>query len=607
MNIDKFHFIHPQKPIAKKNKEQFVVDIETRGLDAGEYMFGVMMNMDTGDYWVHMDPVALRDQLEASQPAVVYAHNAFGFDFWAFYNKDEVKQAPKMWKGSRLLSVKINNVEWRDSKDLMPMRLASIGDALGMPKGQTPEEYILGTVTEVTQEHIDYCVLDCRILVAALNGLEAEFATWCGLTAGSVELPRTVASMAYRAWSNVYWPTHWGYEAEKSWKRCGRCWGDHNANAGRAYYGGRVQCFKPLGELLGPIRSIDQNSMFPTMMKQHEYPDIEDVTRCAGNERILRGLLELPHRLVWADITLSAGDAPRFLPNTNDEGRRVWDLPVFDGWLCQPEISHALELGWTIERVGMIHHAAAIRPFAGYVDNFYSLRQEYQRAGDGRQLFCKLMLNSLYGKFGQRATGERIDQDYRITEVMDDDAWEETWDLNFYDADGALPYMVKHTNLRQPRNQWFAFAAFITSYARVELNRAIMLAGDDVVYCDTDSVHYLEAAHERMMSGMDMGTELGQWELETPEAIPYARYWEAKVYVHFNEAMDRILVKHKGVNVRDHHGSWLVNAGDLTKAQPSLSTFGYAESFRKQVEPGRMRMVMKKSRRHYDDDDEAGT
>lgn len=384
-----------------------------------------------------------------------------------------------------------------------------------------------------------------------------------------------------------------------SWRRCGRCWGDHNAHAGHAYYGGRVQVFQPLGELIGPIRSIDQNSMFPTMMKRYPYPDIEDVQRTMGNERILRSFLEAEDRLIWADVTLNANGAPLFLPNTDEDGRRVWNIPRFDGWLAEPEIKHALELGWEIERVGMIHHAGSIRPFSGYVDNFYDLRLEYKKNNDGRQLFCKLMLNSLYGKFGQRASSERVDQDDRISDIMDDDTWEDNWHLSFYDADGELPYMVKHSKLRQPRNQWFGFAAFITSYARVELNRAILLAGDEVVYCDTDSVHYLESAHDRMMEQMDMGTNLGQWDLETPDPVPHAKYWEAKVYVHFNEKMDRILVKHKGVNVRDHTGAWLENAGDLTKEQPSLSTFGYAESFRKGVEPGRRRYVMKKSRRHY--------
>jgi hypothetical protein len=320
-----------------------------------------------------------------------------------------------------------------------------------------------------------------------------------------------------------------------------------------------------------------------------------------GNERILHALLDLNDRLIWADVSLVADGAPLFLPNTDEDGRRVWNLPRFDGWLAEPEIKHALELGWKLERVGMIHHAAAIRPFAGYVDNFYDLRKQYKETGDGRELFCKLMLNSLYGKFGQRASSERVDQDLKIAEIMDDDNWEDMWHLSFYDADGELPYMTKYDKLREPRNQWFGFACFITSYARVELNRAILLAGDEVVYCDTDSVHYLESAHERMMEQMDMGKDLGQWDLETPDPVPFARYWEAKVYVHFNEDMDRILVKHKGVNVRDHTGAWLEDAGDLTKAQPSLSTFGYAESFRKEVEPGRRRYVMKKSRRHFVD------
>ena len=207
-----FHFIHPQKPVKSKSKTKLVIDIETQGLDAGAYVFGVTMDMETGEHWVFTDAIEQRDHFEQFAPAIVYAHNAFGFDFWAFYNKEEVKQASKMWKGSKLLTVKVNNIEWRDSKDLMPMRLGDIGDALGMPKGITPEEYILGTVTEIKQDHIDYCVLDCRILVAALNALELEFAEWCNLPPGSVDLPRTVASLAYRTWSTISWPETWGYE-----------------------------------------------------------------------------------------------------------------------------------------------------------------------------------------------------------------------------------------------------------------------------------------------------------------------------------------------------------------------------------------------------------
>ena len=72
--------------------------------------------------------------------------------------------------------------------------------------------------------------------------------------------------------------------------------------------------------------------------------------------------------------------------------------------------------------------------------------------------------------------------------------------------------------------------------------------------------------------------------------------------MHFNKNNKRVLVKHKGVNVKDHNGNFLENAGDLTKIQPSLSTFGYAESFRKNVDPGRKRLVMKKSRRHFNDE-----
>ena len=129
-----FHFIHPQKPQKKTSAKRLIVDIETNGLNAGNYVFGVLMDMDTGEHWVHRNPLALRSQLEGFAPAVCYAHNAFGFDAWAFYNKMEVKNAQKLWKGSKLLSFKVEGIEWRDSTDLMAMRLGSIGDALGFRK-----------------------------------------------------------------------------------------------------------------------------------------------------------------------------------------------------------------------------------------------------------------------------------------------------------------------------------------------------------------------------------------------------------------------------------------------------------------------------------------
>lgn len=597
-----FHFIHPQNPQKMQKVRRFVVDIETNGLNAGNYVFGVLMDMDSAEHWVHHDALELRSQLEGFAPAIVYAHNAFGFDAWAFYNKLEVKAAQKLWKGSKLLSFKIAGVEWRDSTDLMGMRLAQIGDSLGLPKGETPEEYILGTVEEVTPEHIEYCVLDCEILRQSLLGLEAEFTGWCNKAPGSIQLPRTAASMSYRVWSTLSWPDGWGYSKDGKFNRCGRCWDDHNDAFGAAYFGGRVQLLGEPGEIIGPLRSMDENSAFSSVMLEEEYPDIEDVQRCMGTPRILHDMLSLPDRVLVADVTMEAGDAPRFLPGITKDGRRDWDQPTFTGFLAQPELEHALELGWELKSVRMIHHARAIRPFVQFVEYFYNLRTEYKAAGDGRQLFVKLILNSLYGKFGQRPMKQRIDQDHRITELMQQPHFDTLYDLCFYDAEGQLPYLVQLNEATEPRSQWFGFAAFITSYARVRLNKAILIAGEDAIYCDTDSVHYLEPAHERMLAEMPMGSELGQWELETPEPIYYGRYWEPKVYVHFTQEMERVLVKHKGVSVRDHRGDFLEGAGDLTIAQPSLSTFGFAESFRRGVEPGRTRFVMKKSRRWFNDE-----
>ncbi len=388
----------------------------------------------------------------------------------------------------------------------------------------------------------------------------------------------------------------------KVWRNMGRCWSDHNADAQKAYYGGRVQVFTELGVEIGPVRSMDANSMFPSVMLGGQYPDIDDVHRANGNERILMNLIDDPDRLIWAQLEMTSKAGINFLPMTNDEGRRVWDRPTFSGWLAEPEIKYAIQNGWQVDRVGKIHHAAPISPFDMFITKFYNLRNQYKRDNDGRELMVKLLLNSLYGKFGQRPMTQRIDQDAKITKIMEDDDYEEKYQLRFYDGTCDLPYLMPLNEGRTPRSQWFGFAAFITSYARVELQKVIQLAGEHAVYCDTDSVHYHEAVHDRMMSMVPLGDELGQWKLETPDAIPRCRYWEPKVYLHMDDHGNKLLVKHKGVDTRDSFGNYLSTAGDLTKAQPSTGTYGYAHSFRLGVEPGRNRSTMKRSRRHYIDE-----
>ena len=54
-------------------------------------------------------------------------------------------------------------------------------------------------------------------------------------------------------------------------------------------------------------------------------------------------------------------------------------------------------------------------------------------ANDGRQLWIKVMLASLYGKFGQREIVERIENDEKILEILEsEDA--DKYEIKYYPA-----------------------------------------------------------------------------------------------------------------------------------------------------------------------------
>ena len=63
--------------------------------------------------------------------------------------------------------------------------------------------------------------------------------------------------------------------------------------------------------------------------------------------------------------------------------------------------------------------------------------------------------------------------------------------------------------------------------------------------------------------------------------------------------MTKLLVKHKGVRVRDDKGNFKPEAGDLTKAQTHRSVVSLYEGFRRGLEPGTELVTVKKSHRFY--------
>jgi len=579
----------------------YVFDIETDGLDATKLAFAVIMSIETHDFtvlWSWDEVRGMLKQMSDEQPFTLWAHNGWKYDFLGLFSIDQIKQAKKLDSKGRIIMAEIDGFTARDFKHLVPCSLSEIGEALGYPKGETPLKFIEGRVEEegINQQDIDYCVQDCLILAHAITSLETTYSEWCGSDI-TLELPFTSASMAYKVWSQSSWPSTWTITSKKTGDELNMvfCKPEFNDALRDAYYGGRNQVMCDPGERIENVMVLDRNAMYPAEMEKEDYPDMRTCRKALPSASVLRAILDSEDVVGWANISLEGYGLPTFLPGTDDLGRRCWTMPYYEGWLCEPEIRHALELGYTLKEVKEVHYAQAISPFKWFMRFFYDARREMRERGDGRQLWIKTMMAALYGKFGQKPIAERVENDERIEDILEGPD-SEKYEIKYYDgAEGSLPYLIGWDAIRKSRNTWFGFCAFCTSYARVSLNKAIMAC--DAIYTDTDSVFFESKNLGRLLLEIPIGDDLGEWDFEVEEPTAFIA-WEPKSYV-FLEGEEKVKVRHKGATTTDSRGRFLPWAGDLTQQQVQNSVVQYRQAMRHGLLLGSGITKFLRSHRHY--------
>ncbi|GAI46523.1 unnamed protein product, partial [marine sediment metagenome] len=156
-------------------------------------------------------------------------------------------------------------------------------------------------------------------------------------------------------------------------------------------------CFY-LGELNSENYSIvDVNSLYPFVMRSNSYP-VKYVTQTKG---ITTGALRyyLKDKSVIAKVLIDT-DEPAYAVRRE---RTIFPVGRFWVTLTTPELKYAFQHNHIVKvEQAVIYEQADI--FSSYVDRFYKLRQEFRSAGVAEYVeLCKKFLNSLYGKFGQKA------------------------------------------------------------------------------------------------------------------------------------------------------------------------------------------------------------
>jgi hypothetical protein len=302
-----------------------------------------------------------------------------------------------------------------------------------------------------------------------------------------------------------------------------------------AYYGGRTEPFY-VGQIEGEtLYKLDVNSMYPHVMRRYLYPThLQKV----GTSMTMEDLhLSLDRGGIIATVELECKE-PIFPQKLTD--KNVYPIGQFAATLTTPELRYAYDRHWIV-KVGEYATYRMRDIFAEYVDYFYALKLRYQATGDNlHRSLVKLLLNSLYGKFGQSGYEDRI------IGTCEPDEWSVSYG---YDATDRHPFTIYRgggTIIQQNRcgegfNSFVAIAAHVTAYGRMYLWNLICRAGKrNVYYVDTDSLIVNRAGYDALAP------------LVNPERLGYLKVEATATTLEIRSPKDYLFGQHlvrKGVPV----------------------------------------------------------
>lgn len=545
------------------------IDIETSGLDARKFLFGVAVwNEKDGDE-IKVERKIFYSRYEMAdfitqkrfRGYIWWGHNLGAYDLMALFGNYMLRKEFKViFNKSRFIKAVYqrgkDRVYFMDSLNIFSVPLEKLGRDIGYSKEKTPDwlkislededlirdmiakgewtkaqaasifsvsyntiEKILngGLERHITGDVVKYCIRDAEIVLKAIT----EFSKFL-YDKWKVRISSTIASIALRVFFTDYIDGDLKVSRLDSYFR-------------NSYYGGRVEVFAGRGRW-NECYYYDFNSLYPSVMHEFYVPDSSDLHYMKNPDiRIVQEYEGVSHVQVYIPKNL---DIPP-LPYRTKEGKLIFPVGVIEGWWNHNELRMAMKYGVKILKLyESVYSTRIINPFKSYVEDLYKMRLEFRRQGnDTGSLYTKLLLNSLYGKFAQRVEKSRYGW---IDEGLEHKGW--VFEPYGKESDfGVWKKLNENGNVivEDARHDVICWASYITSWSRIKLYEAIMEArqrGAEIYYCDTDSLALSKPVFES-------SKELGKLKLEKEGWIrPYA----PKVY-EFKLRDGTIYVKAKGV------------------------------------------------------------
>jgi hypothetical protein len=465
----------------KLRKYDFIgFDVETYGKDNLFYLGGLFYFTE-GKKEVYKVFYSRDEMIEfiltfKFQGKYIVATN-LGFDLTTlFYNTKYWNDLKILERGSAIIyaeyvfknSDKKGKIKFIDTLNYAPFSVEKLGKIINIPKQTKPK--FLGEIptNEQDKKYLEYynmydCLISCKFMYFLQEGI---------ITDGGGNLKITIASTSFDIWRRNFQPS---ILIKESWVLDDK---EIKNFIFGGYYGGRTEVFKR--GLFKNVSYYDINSLYPSVMrlafplpqsvKKVSSPSIDYVLKYMG--------------VTECEVFCPYMNKPLLPYKEKKTGKLIFPTGKFKGTWNNCELQLALKLGYKILKIyKQIIYTENFYPFKNFVEHFYKKRQDYKDKGSNMEHIVKLILNSLYGKFGQK----RIKKSRVI-------------DLNNYEGDYEKlkleltdDFIIKGNKLLinveeeyDGKNVYPILASYVTSYSRVLMYHYI--DNENVIYTDTDSL-----------------------------------------------------------------------------------------------------------------------
>ena len=385
-----------------------------------------------------------------------------------------------------------------DSLKKLPMPVRKIAKAFGLPieKGDIDYHAFRPVGHEITPEEYKYIKNDIEIVADALEiqfgqGLEK-------MTIGSDALGSFKDILTNRMFDRLFPVLDEHYDTNIRWAYKG----------GFTWVNDKIQ-----GVMIGKGMVFDVTSLYPSVMYDRLLPFGLPIPFDGQYEEDSNYPLYIQH--IRCEFELKEDHIPtiqikkdaRFKGNEylkNSKGEIV-DLYLTNIDLKLMEDHYHI---YDLEFVDGFKFKQKKGLFKDYIDYWIKLKEKADKEGnEGLRSICKLMLNSLYGKFASsmNVTGK----------------------VPYLKKDGSLGFEMGEEETKDP--VYTAMGAFITAYARDYTIRTAQSVYDRILYCDTDSIHITGHDIPEAIAHIVDPYKLGFWKLES--YFVRAKYVRQKTYM----------------------------------------------------------------------------